>query len=341
MATFMPGRLAFIFAPKPAQYSWPPLAGWRRAVADKDGTCYAPTMAPVFPRRLFISAGLVCSVAGCSREPRDTSHIPTLAAELSTLERRLGGRVGVYAFSPTLPGAPQLAHRADERFAMCSTFKWALAARVLGMSDRGELGLAESVPLSQAALQEHAPAARALFERGRRSMSLEACCEAAVTVSDNTATNLLLARVGGPQGLTTYFRSSGDEVTRLDRMEPELNTNLPSDVRDTTTPRAMARVLALSLTGELLSPRSREQLGAWLVACSTGDDRLRAGFPSHLRVGDKTGTGNNGACNDVAVVWRSNGKPLIVASYFSGSQAPLADLLRGHRRVGQLVAGLL
>lgn len=274
-------------------------------------------------------------------EPRDTSQIGDARAELSELERRLGGRVGVFAFSPTLPDAPALAYRADERFAMCSTFKWALAARVLRMSERGELTLAEVLPVVQADLQEHAPVARLLFDAGERSMSIEACCEAAVTVSDNTAANLLLATIGGPRSVTAYFHAIGDEVTRLDRMEPELNTNLALDVSDTTTPRAMARALATTLTGDVLQVSNRERLIAWLVASPTGKNRVRAGLPYGLRVGGKTGSGNNGACNDVVIVWRPNGHPLVVASYLSESHAELVELESAHRRVGQLVAGLL
>ena len=130
----------------------------------------------------------------------------------------------------------QLAHRADERFAMCSTFKWVLAASVLAHVDRGALALDEQVPYGPADLLEYAPAAKASLDRG--FMTIEALAVAAVTISDNTAANLLLAKTGGPPGLTEFMRSCGDTVTRLDRLEPDLNDNIEGDPRDTTTPRA-------------------------------------------------------------------------------------------------------
>src|SRR5262249_5430218 len=148
-------------------------------------------------------------------------------------------------------------------------------------------------------LLEHAPETRAHVGEG--AMSVDALARAAVVVSDNTAANLLLARVDGPAGFTRFGRSLGDAVTRLDRTEPALNANVPGAPRDTTSPRAMVGLMRALLCGEALSPSSRARLLGWLRACETGKERLRAGLPAEWVVGDKTGTGAAGALNDVAI----------------------------------------
>jgi beta-lactamase class A len=140
-----------------------------------------------------------------------------------------------------------------------------------------------------------------------------------MTVSDNTAGNLILASLGGPQALTDYVRSLGDAVTRLDRIEPDLNEALPDDPRDTTTPAAMVKTMQGLVVGDALSKSSREQLTAWLVGNKTGDARLRAGLPPAWRVGDKTGSGERGTSNDVAIAWPPNSAPVLIAVYLTGT----------------------
>ena len=143
-----------------------------------------------------------------------------------------------------------------------------------------------------------------------------------MTMSDNTAANLLLKSFGGPAALTAFARSLGDEITRHDRMEPELNAHDgPGDERDTTTPAAMAQTLRKLLFGDALSRRSRDQLTAWLVTNRTGDARLRAGFPTDWLVGDKTGTSGKGHANDIGVAWPSSRGALIVTAYCEMPQA--------------------
>jgi beta-lactamase class A len=157
-------------------------------------------------------------------------------------------------------------------------------------------------------------------------MTLAEICDAAMTRSDNTAGNLLLAAIGGPAGLTAFARGLGDQVTRLDRDEPSLNQALPDDPRDTTTPNAMASNLQTLILGTTaLSAASREQLTAWLIANKTGDTRLRAGFAKDWRVGDKTGVGDRGTNNHVAVVWPPVGAPIVIAVYLTGASVPAAQ----------------
>ncbi len=200
--------------------------------------------------------------------------------------------------------------------------------------DRGQLELTATVPLRAADLLDYAPVTRANLTAG--SMTIEQLARAAVVVSDNTAANLLLDQIGGPAGLTGYLVELGDDVTRLDRYEPMLNLVGPGDPRDTTTPHAMAHTSVRTLAPGTLTPASYGGLREWLIACETGRDRLRAGFPDHLPAGDKTGTGENGTYNDVAVLWLGPTRMLVVACYISGATRPVADVQAAFRRIGAL-----
>ena len=188
----------------------------------------------------------------------------------------------------------------DERFAMCSVFKWVLAAAILAQVDAGKLSLAQTVPYTKADLLEWAPVTEKHVADGH--LTVGDLCGAAVSQSDNTAANLLLPLIGGPAGLTAFVRGLGDKVTRFDRTEPELNTNIAGDPRDTTTPEAMTQLLQTVYTGTALKPASLEQLKIWMVATTTGAKRIRASVLAGWIAGDKTGTGN-GEVNDVAVIW--------------------------------------
>jgi len=254
--------------------------------------------------------------------------VPALAAppvqsaatseQLAELERRHGGRLGVAALD--IGTGRRIGRRADERFPMCSTFKFLAAACVLARVDRKDERLDRRVVFAKGDLVTYSPVTEKRV--GGDGMSVAELCEAAMTLSDNTAANLLLASFGGPAVLTAFARSIGDGMTRLDRIETDLNEAAPGDPRDTTTPNAMLDNLARLVLGGTLSESSRAQLAAWLVGNRTGDTRLRAGFPSGWRVGDKTGSGGNGTANDIAVVWRPEGAPLVVCAYLTGS--PLA-----------------
>ncbi len=265
--------------------------------------------------------------------PEGSSQTP-LTDPFVKIEQRIGGRVGVFAIDAG--SGLVLQRRADERFAMCSTFKWALVAAVLSRVDRSTLALEQPVPYNKSNLLSYAPITREHVAEGR--MTIEALARAAVVVSDNTAANLLLNLIGGPPGITRFLRDMGDAVTRLDRNEPTLNENLPGDVRDTTSPRAMAFAMQKVLIGNVLSLASRSRLIDWLIECQTGLSRLRAGLPIGWKVGDKTGSGENGACNDVAIALRPTGAPWVIASYLSESRATLNDLNSAHVEIGRIVA---
>lgn len=269
-------------------------------------------------RRSLLLAGLCAATVlplGRALAGPDRSAIAGQA--LQALEQRHGGRLGV-ALVDSGSGA-RVGHRADERFPMCSTFKALAAALVLARVDRGEERLDRRVVFSSQDLVTYSPVTG---ERvGEPGMRMDELCHAAVTLSDNTAGNLLLDSFGGPAGLTAFVRGLGDEVTRLDRRETELNEALPGDPRDTTSPAAMAATLGSLLLGQALSAASREQLAAWLIATTTGAQRLRAGLPAQWRIGDKTGTGEHGVTNDVAIAWPPGRAPILITAYYAESPA--------------------
>ncbi len=239
---------------------------------------------------------------------------------MQELEGRHGGRLGVAVVEVGKPERHR-SHRGGERFAMCSTFKFLLAAAVAARVDAGEESWSRPISYGKDDLLEWAPVTGRAEHLEAGSMTVGQLCEAAMIWSDNPAANLLLATMDGPAGLTRFLRGIGDETTRLDRTEPELNTNLPGDVRDTSTPEAMAATMEKILFGEVLTEASRKKLEGWLVDNRTGDKRLRAGMPAGWRVGDKTGTSGNGAANDIAVVWPDEGLPFVVVVFYDVKDA--------------------
>lgn len=288
-------------------------------------------------RRSALKAGLLGAATlvlphGFARESAGTgAH-----ARLAGLERRHGGRLGV-AILDTASGR-QVMHRGDERFLMCSTFKLLAVAAVLARVDRGAERLDRRVVIAPSALLEYAPVTRQHV--GKPGMRVDELCQAAITLSDNTAANLLLASLGGPAAVTSFVHGLGDSVTRLDRIEPELNEGSPGDIRDTTTPAAMLATMQKVLLGDVLAASSRQQLIAWLLACKTGGEQLRAGFSRDWVVGDKTGSGSHGETNDVAVVWPPARKPLLVTSYYVDSSASSAERKRVLAEVGRIAASM-
>ncbi len=249
------------------------------------------------------------------------------------LEQRYGGRLGVAVLDTA--STRMIAHRGDERFALCSTFKVLAAAFVLARVDVSEESLSRRIVYARDYLVPNSPITEKYAGDG--GLTVGEICAAAMTLSDNTAGNLLLDSFGGPRSLTAYVRSLGDRITRLDRRETALNEAKPGDPRDTTTPVAMAKILREIVLGSALSTSSREQLIAWLVANQTGDKRLRAGVPKGWRVGDKTGSGANNATNDVAVIWRPRA-PIIVAAYYAEARASDDERNAVLSEVGRLAA---
>ena len=254
-------------------------------------------------------------------------------ADISAIEKKLGGRIGVAALDTG--SGKQLAHRGDERFAMCSTFKWVLAAATYAKIERREATLEQRLRFSKADLLSNSPVSETFAAAG--AVDVATLCKAVIEVSDNTGANLLLDLNGGPAGLTRFVRALGDAVTRFDRKEMALNSNTPGDPRDTTTPHAMASTMTKVLTGNVLSADMRGRVIQSLKDCSTGLARLRAGVPKDWVAGDKTGTGRRGAVNDLLIAWPPNRAPIIVACYMSDSAATTEAASAAHADVARAV----
>lgn len=253
---------------------------------------------------------------------------------LRGIEAAHGGRLGVAVLDTASGDAA--GHRATERFPLTSTFKLLAAGAVLAQVDAGRMRLDDRYRYGREELVTYSP----VTERhaGAEGMTVAALCEAAMTLSDNTAANLLLRLLGGPAGLTAWLRSIGDGVTRLDRWETALNEATPGDPRDTTTPAAMLGTVQRLTLGSVLSPAGRAQLIGWLRGNRTGDARLRARLPQGWAAGERTGTGPNGTSNDVGLLWPPGGAPLLVAAYLTEGAADMATRDAALADVGAAVA---
>lgn len=234
----------------------------------------------------------------------------SINTQFEQLERTHGITLGLYALDTG--SGRHLAYCADQRFALCSTFKVMLAGAVLHLSQKQPDLLAKRIRFDAKTLVVYSPITQQHVDTG---MTVADLCAAALQYSDNTAANLLLDVLGGPAALTAFARRLGDDVFRLDRNEPSLNSALPDDPRDTSTPQAMATSVQRLVLGDGLNTSARQQLQAWLKGNTTGAKRIRAGVPGEWTVGDKTGSGDYGAANDVAVIWPPNRAPWVLTVF--------------------------
>jgi beta-lactamase class A len=284
-------------------------------------------------RTLLKNAALGAAVLALRPAISSAAGVNDTAAQLATLERKHGGRLGV-AILDTGNGY-RIAYRGDERFLMCSTFKLLLVAAVLKRVDDGSDRLDRRIAFDKSALLEWAPVTR--FNVGPPGMTVEELCEAAMIISDNAAANLLLNTIGGPPGVTAYARSLGDTMTRLDHPEP-LN-NRQHGVQDTTTPWSMLADMQKVLLGDALSVASRRKLTNWFSLNQTGAQTLRAGLPSDWEIGDKTGSATH-ANNDIAIITPPRRKPLLVTAYYMTDTHDVASRKAVLADVGRIAAAI-
>ena len=279
-------------------------------------------------RRFFIAA---VPAAFCM--PGIAQAADSLQQQAAALEKAAQGRLGLHIIDTAT--SREYGWRSGERFMMLSSSKLLIAALVLALADRGQERLDRRIRYGRDQLLSWAPVTEKHVEDG---MTVTELCAAAITMSDNTAANLLLDGFGGPQAVTAFARLTGDAITRLDRREPELNS--PAGMFDTTTPAAMARTMQRLLLGDVLSAASRRQLRDWLLATRTGDRRLRAGVPAGWQVGDKTGTNRTDA-NDIGILLPPGRAPLLVTAYLAGSTAAMDVKEAALAGVGRLAVSLI
>ena len=293
----------------------------------------------ILTRRTLMAAGATVLATSPGVRPASADDDPTALFRnaIARIEADVRGRLGV-AVRDTGSDAI-VTYRGDERFPLCSTFKALACGAVLARVDAGQESLDRRIVFAAADLVPYSPVTQTRV--GAAGMTLAEICEAAITRSDNTAGNLILASLGGPDGVTDFARAMGDGVTRLDRTETALNTAIPGDPRDTTTPAAMAANLAALVLGPRLAPASRTQLQASLLANKTGDARLRAGLPVGWRIGDKTGSGDHGTANDVGVIWPPAHAPLVVCVYLTDTSAAADVANAAIAQIARTIAGIV
>lgn len=262
-------------------------------------------------RRLVLGGMSLAALAACGRSDPPVnpvgseSPVPPTDARIEALERRDGVVVGLYAVD--LPTGRWLAHRADDRFAMCSAFKGYLAGAVLARADRRSLTLADTVTLAPSQLVTYSPVTEPLVGQ---PMTLAELCRAVLQQSDNSAANALLRVLGGPATITEFARSIGDDQTRLDRWETALNSAVPGDPRDTSTARALGVGYRAMLAGDALTPASSRLLQDWMRGNETSS--MRAGLPGWATA-DKTGSGDYGSANDAGIAYGPAGEQLLLS----------------------------
>ncbi|WP_330277679.1 class A beta-lactamase [Lentzea sp. NBC_00516] len=264
---------------------------------------------------LALGAGAALAVAVPA-----TAQASTVTGKLRELEKQHNARLGVFA-TDTGSGRTVL-HRADELFPMCSTFKTIAAAAILRKDRDGSL-LNKVIRYTKSDVDKsgYGPIT-GKPENLANGMKISALCEATITYSDNCAANLLLKELGGPTAISRFSRSIGDPVTRLDRWEPELNSAEPGRVTDTTSPRAIGQSYARLTLGHALNSNDSDQLVKWLLANTTGGNRVRAGLPAAWGWGDKTGTGEYSTTNDVGIAFPPGRAPIVIAVLSTKKDTP-------------------
>lgn len=290
-------------------------------------------------RGMLIGAAALVGAAACSQAPAPhggpdpAEPLPPFADRIAALEQANHAYIGLFAVD--LETETSLANRADDPFAMCSTFKGYAASRVLQKSAARELGLADAITIEQADIVANSPVTQ---PRVGGTMTVAELCQAALQHSDNSAGNWLLRLIGGPQAVTAFARTIGDDRTRLDRWETALNSALPGDPRDTSTPRALGTGYRNLLAGDALGRPQRDQLDAWMRANVTSS--VRAGLPAGWAAADKTGSGDYGSTNDVGIVYGPDGRRLLL-SIMIRSQANDPNAQAFRPLVGQLATLVL
>lgn len=288
-------------------------------------------------RRTLLGSALLYPALFLPGMARAAESDDEIDRQIGRLEKDIGGRIGVSAIDTETNIS--FGYRETESFPLCSTFKVLAAGFVLARVDAGKENLERRVVYDKDKLVTYSPETEQHV--GGEGMSIGELCKAAITLSDNTAGNLLLESFDGPKELTNWLRTLGDGSTRLDRWEPDLNEAKRGDPQDTTTPDAMLDTLGNMTLGSVLSEPSQNKLVEWMVGSTTGGARLRAGLPDDWKIGDKTGTGRNGSAADIAIMWPPGHGPILVTTYVAEAKVPVSEINPIFAEVGRIVAGMV
>ncbi len=261
----------------------------------------------------------------------------TVLDAVQSVERNLDARVGFYMHDTHTGDV--ITYAENDRFPLNSTFKLLACGVLLSQAERGTTNLTDTVSLLGAEIVSYSPAIKDAIRSGRREITLDDACRMMLSVSDNTAANLILSEIGGPEGVTAFLRSIGDQVTRLDRWETSLNEAVPDDPRDTTSPRAIAISLQKLLMSDVLSSSSRATLREWLSAHSVADALFRAALPETWSIDDRTGAGGYGSRSIIAVIYPPNRLPIIVTLFMTETNASFSQRNAAAARIGKAIVG--
>ncbi len=261
----------------------------------------------------------------------------SITAELARIEQALDARIGFAAHN--LATGQRWEVNADERFAMSSTFKTLACGALLEQVDEGQLALETEVSFEESDLVTYSPVTEQYA--GHQPMTLFELCDATMTTSDNTAANLVLQALGGPEAVTAFARSMDDPITRLDRYETELNEATPGDERDTTTPNAMLATLEKLVLGDVLADDSRQQLEAWMKGNAVADSLFRAAMPFDWVIADRTGAGGYGSRSITAIIWPPEQPPTVAVFYITDTEASFEERNAAIASLGEVVQATL
>ena len=258
------------------------------------------------------------------------SQANSVVDRAKAFEDKYGGTVGIAVINSG--DGSQWHYNGDVRFPMMSTFKALACAQMLAHAEQELLDSKREFVITEEDMIQHSPVTKDLVGK---SLTLENACHATLSTSDNTAANVVLEGIGGPDALTAFLRSIGDEVTRLDRIEPHLNEARAGDDRDTTTPLAMTRTLQKLLYGQALSESSRDQLVKWMVGNRVSGMLLRSELTGGWSIADRSGAGGNGSRGITAMVWKAGEKPLFISVYITGTSAAFEELNQAIAQLGR------
>lgn len=223
-------------------------------------------------------------------------------------------------------------YQGERSFPLNSTHKAFTCAMILEQVDQHQLVLSQKILISPEERVNYSP-----ITQHKTELDLATLCSASVSYSDNTAANLIIKQLGGPQAISDNIKERGFRYTHLNRLEPNLNKDNLTKRLDLTTPIEAAQLLRQFVLGDWLSLHSKRQLTQWLLDDQVADELLRATLPKDWKIGDKTGAGSNGSRSIISVFWSPSGKTYVLAIYLTNTQATISQRNKAIAEIGRAV----